>query len=105
MILMIMIGVVVLVVGKLKLTRSLVLVGKRARMYGLALIITAIPFALIVGGLIAVMIPESILAHPAWGRIINYTLLISYLVLLALPFREREKHEAPSELRLPNQPP
>lgn len=86
---LIIIGIVVLALGKLKLTRSLVLVGKRARWYGLTLVITAIPFTLIVGGLIGAVTPESVLTHPLWRRVINYGVLIAYLVLLALPFRER----------------
>jgi hypothetical protein len=93
MILLIIIGIVVLIVGKLRLTRSLVLVSKRARWYGLTLVITAIPFTLIVGGLVAAVTPESVLTHPVWRRLINYALLIAYLVLLALPFRAHEKPE------------
>ena len=91
MILLIIIGIVVLAVGKLRLSRSIVLVGKRARWYGLTLVLTAIPFTLIVGGLIAAVTPEPVLAHPVWRRVINYGLLIAYLVLLALPFHERKK--------------
>lgn len=89
MILLVIIGIVVLAVGKLKLTPSLVLTGKKARWYGLTLMLTAIPFTLVIGNLIAAVIPEALLAHPVGRRIINYSLLIGYLLLLALPFRER----------------
>jgi hypothetical protein len=83
------IGLVVLAIGKLKLTRAIVLVGKKARWYGLTLLLTAIPFTLLVGGIIAAVTPAEILNHPLWRRAINYGVLISYMVLLALPFRER----------------
>jgi len=88
---MIIVGIILLAVGKLRLTKSLVLVGKKARWYGLTLVITAIPFTLIVGGLIAAVIPESVLAHPVWYRAINVGVLSVYLVLLARPFCERQK--------------
>lgn len=89
MILLIIVGIVVLAVGKLKLTRSIILTGKRARWFGLTLVVTAAPFSLIVGGLLAVMNLESILANPGLRTAINYALVIGYIVLLALPFRER----------------
>jgi len=91
MILLIIVGIVVLAVGKLKLTRSIVLTGKKARWFGLMLFVTAVPFSLIVGGLLAVMTPESILANPGLSTAMNYALVIGYIVLLALPFRDREK--------------
>jgi hypothetical protein len=90
---MIILGIIVLAMGKLKVTRSIVLVGKRARWYGLTLIISAIPFTLIVGGLIAAVTPESVLANPVLRRFINYGLFIAYVGLLVLPFREREHPE------------
>jgi hypothetical protein len=91
MILLIIIGIVVLAVGKLKVTRTFVLVGKKARLYGLTLVITAIPFTMLVGGAIAAVTPESVLAHPLWRRLLNFGLLTGYLLVLALPFRERAK--------------
>ena len=93
MILLMIIGIVVMAVGKLRLTRSLVLVGRRARWYGLTLFLTAIPFTLIVATVVAAITPESVLTHPVWRRVINYGLVIAYLVLLALPFRERPKDD------------
>lgn len=91
MIALIIIGLVILSIGKVKLTRSIVLVGRKARWYGLTLVLTAIPFALIVGGLIAAITSPAVLDHPLWRRVINYGVLIAYMVLLALPFRERNK--------------
>jgi len=93
MILLMLIGILVMAVGRLRLTRSLVLVGRRARWYGLTLFLTAIPFTLIVATINAAIMPASALVHPAWRRVINYGLVIAYLVLLALPFRERAKDE------------
>jgi hypothetical protein len=90
MIALLLVGLIVLIVGKLRLTRSIGLTGKRARWYGLTLLLTAIPFTLLVGTAVAAITPESVLTHPLWSRIINYGLVIAYLVLLALPFRERQ---------------
>jgi len=98
MILLLLIGIVVMAVGKLRLTRSLVLVGRRARWYGLTLFLTAIPFAMIVATVAPAVASESVLMHPVWSRVINYGLVIAYLVLLAIPFRERtqNKNEPPT---------
>ena len=41
---LIVIGLIVLAIGKLKLTPTIVLEGVRARWYGLTLILTAFPF-------------------------------------------------------------
>jgi hypothetical protein len=89
MIALLLIGLVVLIIGKLRLTRSIRLAGKRARWYGLTLFVTAIPFALLIGALVRSITPEAVLINPLWGRVINYGIAITYLVLLALPFRER----------------
>jgi hypothetical protein len=91
MLVLIIVGIVVLVVGKLKLTRSIVLTGKRARWCGLTLVVTAIPFSLGVGIFFAVMNLESILTNPGLSTAINYAFVIGYIVLLTLLFREREK--------------
>lgn len=98
MLLLIIIGIVLLAVGKLKLTRSIVLTGKRARLYGLTLVITAVPYGLIVGGIIAAVAPEAILANPGLRIAMNYALVITYLVLMALPFRDRAN---PDDIELP----
>jgi hypothetical protein len=76
MLILIVVGIVVLAVGKLKLTRSIVLTGKRARWYGLTLLVTAIPFSIGVGSFLAPMIPESILAVPGIPTAIDYALVI-----------------------------
>lgn len=81
------VGLVVLIVGKLRLTRSVVLAGKKARWYGLTLLLSAIPITWIVGGLIAAATAGSGLSHPLWLGVIYYSLLIAYLVLLALLFQ------------------
>ena len=101
MIAVMIIGLVVLALGKVKVTREIVLTGKRARWYGFTLFLTAIPGAKIVGavvnlffgGIIAAIAPDhgiGIFLRLA----INYSVLIIYMVLLALPFLDRTKPEA-----------
>ena len=99
MIALILIGLIVLIIGKVRLTRSIRLTGKRARWYGLSLLVTAIPFTLVVGTVVAYITPESVLSSVLWSRVINYGLLISYMILLALPFRQRS---APHQHIKPN---
>jgi len=101
---LIIIGLIVLIMGKLKLTKTITLNGKSARWYGLTLILTALPFALIVGGLIAAITPDAVLSHPLWRRVINYTVLISYMVILALPFRDRKRTSQADEQMITAQP-
>ena len=83
------IGLIVLIVGKVRVTGHLLLVGRKARWYGAFLILTAIPFGLLVGNLIVLVTPEALLGNPVGRRVINYSVLIAYLILLAIPFRER----------------
>ena len=97
MIAVMIIGLVVLVLGKVKVTRGIVLTGKRARWYGLTLFLTAIPGALIVGAVvgrvIGVIAPDLIPGNHFLRLVINYGILITYMVLLALPFRDHAKTE------------
>jgi hypothetical protein len=94
MLLLIIVGIGVLAVGKLKLTRSIVLTGQRARWYGLMLVVTAIFFGLGAGSFLAQIVPEYILRNPGLRTTIDYALVIGYIVLLALLFREHGESDA-----------
>jgi len=101
---LIIIGLIVLIVGEVRLTKAIMLNGKSARWYGLALMLTALPFALIAGRLIAAITPDAVLVHPLWKRVINYTVLIGYMVILALPFRDRKRANQADEQLMAAQP-
>lgn len=105
MLLAMVLGLVVLIRGSLRITRSLTLVGERARWYGLTLLLSAIPFGLIVGSLLTAVAPESVLSHPLWRRLINWAFLAGYLLVLALLFRSpQESTETMRADRPPLQP-
>jgi hypothetical protein len=84
------IGLVVCAIGKLKLTPTITLEGVRARWYGLTLFITAIPFYWLVRQLYLLVLPSQILHDKNWTMVIGIVTVIGYIVLLALPFRARK---------------
>jgi hypothetical protein len=84
------IGLVVCAIGRLKLTPSITLEGIGARWYGLILFATAIPFYWLMTHLYLLVLPRRILHDSVWLMLISIVTVISYVVLLALPFRERK---------------
>ena len=87
---LIIIGLVVLAIGKLKLTPQIILEGVRARWYGLTLVVTAIPFQWLMQHLFLLVLPSQILQDRIWLMVLSIVTVIGYVVLLALPFRERK---------------
>ena len=90
MYILMIIGLVVCAIGKLKLTPTITLVGVRARWYGLTLFATAIPFYWLLRRIFLALIPSEILHNGIWMMAISVVTVIGYIVLLALPFRERK---------------
>ena len=84
------IGLVVCATGKLRLTPAITLRGVRARWYGLTLFATAIPFFWLMRQLYSLALPNQILHDRIWSMMIPIVTVIGYVVLLALPFRERK---------------
>ena len=85
---LILIGLIVLAIGKLKITPTITLEGVRARWYGLTLLVTAFPFQwLVQQGFLS--LPSQIVHNQIWGIVIPILAVIAYVVLLALPFRAR----------------
>jgi hypothetical protein len=84
------IGLVVCAIGKLKLTPTITLEGVRARWYGLTLFATATPFYWLMRQLYLLALPSRILHDRIWLMAISTVTVIGYIVLLALPFRERK---------------
>jgi len=87
---LVIIGLVVCATGKLRLTRTITLEGVRARWYGLTLFATAIPFFWLMRQLYSLALPNQILHDRIWSMVISIVTVIGYVVLLALPFRERK---------------
>ncbi len=92
MVFLILIGIILLFVKRVRITDSLVLSGNRAHGYGLALAVTAFPFSMLLDRLT----PEALLAHPIGSYAITACLYIAYVIVLALPFRDRKKTEEPA---------
>jgi hypothetical protein len=91
MYLLMIIGLVVCAIGKLKLTPTITLEGVRARWYGLALFITAIPYYWLARYLFLMLLPSQVLHDQLFMSVIAIVTVIGYVVLLALPFRERKQ--------------
>lgn len=86
---LLVIGAVILIVGKVKLTKSIVLVGKPARSYAKLLMVSSIPFQIFVAPLVTKVTPLEILLDPIWSRVLNYGLIIVFLLLLVIPYRKQ----------------
>src|SRR5712664_1666301 len=63
---LILIGLIVLAIGKLKLTPTITLQGVRARWYGLTLVVTAFPFQWLMQHLFPLVLPSQILQDRIW---------------------------------------
>ncbi len=75
MILMIILGVVVLIVGKIKITRRISLTGKPARTYGISLIVLAIPVTLVSRQLAGPLLSGLGMATPVSYGVLNILVL------------------------------
>ena len=90
MYLLLIIGIVVCVIGKLKLTPTITLEGVRARWYGLTLLLTAIPFDWLIKQLFYLLVRSQIFTERNQIGTVCFIAAMIYLVLLALPFRARK---------------
>lgn len=94
MILLILFGLWAIISGKVVLTKNIRFIGKKARIYGLLLIVLSFPCSFIASYLLQLMLPASLFANPYASIIINsiFIILFTFLlfaVLLAVPFREK----------------
>lgn len=90
MILLILVGIVVLVVGKVSITRSFRLTGRRARLYGVALIALAIPLTVLFRWVAPPLLSAIHLDNAVGYRIANFVFLASVLIVPALGFKSME---------------
>jgi hypothetical protein len=87
MIILILAGLFALIFGKIAVTRRLALHGKFARLFGVALIILAIPLAMLVSGVFSFLLPSALLENKVLIRILDLIILISAAVGLVYPFK------------------
>jgi hypothetical protein len=81
------IGLVVCAIGKLKLTPTITLEGVRARWYGLTLVVTSIPYYWVSRYIFLLLLPSQVIHNQLFMSAIAIVTVIGYMVLLALPFR------------------
>ena len=87
MLLLIVAGFVFLLFGRAQVSRNLSLRGKYARLFGLTLLIGAVPLARLVGVLATTLLPSSVLNNEILVMILNLILLIIIALGLAYPFK------------------
>ena len=83
---LIIFGVWVIISGKIKITKAFSLDGKLARLYGLAFVISILPVSKTIELLISKVFLSNDNSGSVWSVVIHYIFLISYAILLTLPF-------------------
>jgi hypothetical protein len=84
-------GLWALIFGRITITSSLSLEGRRARFYGLALLIAA-PIYGVVGGVVAAVITDmapALAANEVLGMVVRYGFLLVIILGLVPLFREK----------------
>ncbi len=89
MFLLVLFGLFAILFGKVAITKSLRLEGKRARIYGLLLIVLTIPYGFVMSAILSPILPVALAA----GRgkvIVDMFLVLLLAVLLMLLFQEKK---------------
>jgi uncharacterized membrane protein len=89
MVLMILAGLWALILGRLTITESLSLDGKRARLYGATLIAFALLVMSWLGPLIGRQLPASLRENDVASIVVNAVVAAAIIVALTIPFRDR----------------
>jgi len=97
MILMIIVGIVVLITKRIKITRHFVISGSQAKSYGIALIAVAIPATILLNVVARLWIPRWVLASPIYRPLMNATFLAAVMLGLAFYFRDKISEQVASE--------
>ena len=85
MIALMLAGLFALAFGKLSITSSLVLRDKYARLYGVALLVAAIPISAIAAMLVGAVLPGVVADNGPLGMIISLAICIVTAVGIAVP--------------------
>jgi uncharacterized YccA/Bax inhibitor family protein len=93
MVLLILAGLFALAFGTLSITRTLVLRDKYARLYGVALIVAALPVSAIATALVGAVMPGVVADNGPLAMIISLAVCIVTAVGLAVPFHRWQQRE------------
>ena len=90
MILLLLVGIVVLIVGNIRVTRSFRLTGSRARLYGATLILVALPVTFFSRLMVPPVLSAFHIDNVIGYQISNLVILATTFILPALAFRSKE---------------
>lgn len=93
MIALILAGLFALAFGKLSITRSLVLRDKYARLYGVALLVAAVPISATAAMLVGALLPGVVAANGPLAMIISLAISIVTAVGIAVPFHRWQQRD------------
>lgn len=101
-ILVICVGLIALLGGKIAITKELRIAGVAARLYGLALLLLVVPISFAAEFGFAALVRMGVLPNEPWlSLVVDSVAALGILALLALPFRILERRLAPP----PTEPP
>jgi hypothetical protein len=98
MVLMILAGIYAMAVGHIAVSRTISLKGRYARIYGLVLVLAAVPTSLALSFLVAALFPASTPVNDVYRMIINVVCLAAIIVVLTLPFQKWQERAIGSEV-------
>lgn len=87
--LVILAGLYAIIFKKLSLTRNLSLVEKKARIYGISLILLFIPYRIITSIIISFIVPAAVLTNVYVKHGLGLILSLIFIFLLVIPFKEK----------------
>ncbi len=91
MILLALVGLWALVFGRITITSSLSLENRRARLYGVALLVAAVIYG-VAGGLVAAVVARlapALAVNDVLGMVVRFLVLIAIIIGLVPLFREK----------------
>ena len=87
--LVILAGLYAIIFKKITLTKNLSLVGKKARVYGIFLILLFIPYRIITAIIMSLIVPASVLTNVYVKHSLGLILSLIFIFLLVIPFKEK----------------
>ena len=91
MVLLIIAGLFALIFGKIGITKEFHLVGKKARIYGVLLMVLAVPYSYVITKVLVYLLPASLLFSSYSKPIIDLILGLAIVIGLAIPFKEKKR--------------
>jgi hypothetical protein len=88
---LIIFGLWVIISGKIKLSKNLSFDSYQARLFGLAFVISIVPISIAIDFLISKVFISNENSGSIWRVVIHYIFLISYVILLTIPFLKYKK--------------